>query len=240
MSCRTVPKWSWPAGMRFRPNTRSSGCCSRPAAASPAPNFARTHGYRAMWQKEKDRLEEMDAALFQRVMSGERMVALTVFSGQRPARGRRTPQGQMSFLESTAAVLAIALNNALLYEALEKKAQRDPLTNLYNRSYFQDHILEEFELCRHEQLSLMIVSFGRFPTVQRAVRLGRGRPHPQTLWRSAVQPDRRPRHGRALQRQGVRGQLPVRLGGRRGGLRRTCARLAQRESCAPANRRASS
>ena len=124
--------------------------------------FARTRGYRAMWQKEKDRLEEMDAALFQPVMSGERMVALTVFSGQRPARGRRTPQGQMSFLESTAAVLAIALNNALLYEALEKKAQRDPLTNLYNRSYFQDHILEEFELCRHEQLSLMIVSFDDF------------------------------------------------------------------------------
>ena len=67
-------------------------------------------------------------------------------------------------------------NNALLYEALEKKAQRDPLTNLYNRSYFQDHILEEFELCRHEQLSLMIVSFDDFQLYNELYGSAEGRP----------------------------------------------------------------
>ena len=126
--------------------------------------FSRTRGFRAMWQQERRRLEEMDVTMILPVLSGSEMVAITLVSGQGQGRAHRHASltGQMSFLESTAAVLAIALKNAILYEALEKKAQHDPLTNLYNRSYFQDHIREEFEQCRHGQLSLLLISFDDF------------------------------------------------------------------------------
>ena len=125
--------------------------------------FTRTRGYRAMWQKEKDRLEQLNVTLAVPVLSGGELVAVTLFSGEPGGHGRRRSlQGQLSFLESTAAVLASALNNAMLYDALEKKAQRDPLTNLYNRSYFQENIAREFELCRKAQLSLLLISFDDF------------------------------------------------------------------------------
>ena len=126
--------------------------------------FSRTRGFRAMWQQERSRLEEMDVTMILPVLSGSEMVAITLVSGQGQGRAHRHASltGQMSFLESTAAVLAIALKNAILYEALEKKAQHDPLTNLYNRGYFQDHIREEFEQCRHGQLSLLLISFDDF------------------------------------------------------------------------------
>ena len=65
-------------------------------------------------------------------------------------------------LDSVAAVLAIALNNASLYEALRKKAQYDPLTGLYNRSYFQEVLQNDFTLAHHAQLSVLIISFDDF------------------------------------------------------------------------------
>ena len=46
----------------------------------------------------------------------------------------------MNFLESTSAVFSIGLNNAVMYEELKYKAQRDPLTNLYNRRFFHENL----------------------------------------------------------------------------------------------------
>lgn len=125
--------------------------------------FCRTRYFRALWQQERRRLEEMDVTLILPVLSGDEMVAITLFSGQGHPKQKQTKlTGKTAFLESIAAVLAIALQNALLYEALERKAQRDPLTDLYNRGYFQDHIRQEFDSCRHAQLSLLLISFDDF------------------------------------------------------------------------------
>lgn len=61
-----------------------------------------------------------------------------------------------------AAVLSMALKNASLYAAIENKARRDPLTNLFNRGYFEECIRRDFELCRHDSLSLLMISFDDF------------------------------------------------------------------------------
>ena len=46
------------------------------------------------------------------------------------------------FIESIQSIASIALNNALLFEQTEKRADRDDLTGLYNRNAF---------LCRAEE-----------------------------------------------------------------------------------------
>ena len=135
---------------------KTRGCCSQYV------EFTRSRHFRALWQKEKDRLEQMRVELMLPIMSGEDMTAVTLFSRQDDAPRRALSQERMGTLDSVAAVLAIALNNASLYEALRKKAQFDPLTGLYNRSYFQEVLQKDFALARQAQLSVLIISFDDF------------------------------------------------------------------------------
>lgn len=135
---------------------KTRGCCSQYV------EFTRSRHFRALWQKEKDRLEQMRVELMLPIMSGEDMTAVTLFSRQDDAPRRALSQERMGMLDSVAAVLAIALNNASLYEALRKKAQFDPLTGLYNRSYFQEVLQKDFALARQAQLSVLIISFDDF------------------------------------------------------------------------------
>lgn len=135
---------------------KTRGCCSQYV------EFTRSRHFRALWQKEKDRLEQMRVELMLPIMSGEDMTAVTLFSRQDDAPRRALSQERLGMLDSVAAVLAIALNNASLYEALRKKAQFDPLTGLYNRSYFQEVLQKDFALARQAQLSVLIISFDDF------------------------------------------------------------------------------
>lgn len=126
-------------------------------------DFCRTRQYRAMWETEKRRLEALNVSLVVPIISDNELVAVTLFSmGEKEKKGKTFTPGGLAMLESAAAVFAIALNNAALYEQLRKKAQKDPLTNLYNRGYFQENIRNEFELARQSQISLLIISFDDF------------------------------------------------------------------------------
>lgn len=125
--------------------------------------FCRTKQYRAMWETEKKRLEELKVSLILPILCNKELVAVTFFSQSEKRNSKKAlPYGGQVMLESAAAVFAIALSNTALYEELRKKAQKDPLTNLYNRGYFQEKILQEFELCRQSQISLLIISFDDF------------------------------------------------------------------------------
>lgn len=135
---------------------KTRGCCAQYV------EFTRSRHFRALWQKEKDRLEQMRVELMLPIMSGEDMTAVTLFSRQDDTPRRALSQERLGMLDSVAAVLAIALNNASLYEALRKKAQFDPLTGLYNRSYFQEVLQKDFALARQAQLSVLIISFDDF------------------------------------------------------------------------------
>ena len=123
--------------------------------------FCRTRQYRAMWESEKQRLRELKANVIVPIVCDKELVALTIFSENEKSSKSMAYNG-LVMLESAAAVFAIALNNASLYEQLRKKAQKDPLTNLYNRGYFQENIVKEFEMSGHAQISLLIISFDDF------------------------------------------------------------------------------
>lgn len=127
-------------------------------------NFSKTKSFRAMWRNEKKRLEEMNVNVILPVISNNELVAVTLISlnDASAKKGKGISVGNMTFLESTAAVLSIALNNAALCEELKRKAHKDPLTNLYNRGYFLENIAKEFALSKHDQITLMIINLDDF------------------------------------------------------------------------------
>ena len=131
--------------------------------AASYETFCKSKNFRAMWSKEKKRLEEMQVEVILPVVSGEDLTAITLISSeQRDKKHSGIPLSGMAFLESAAAVFSMALNNTALYEELRRKAQRDPLTNLYNRGYFQENIAKEFELSRHSQITLLLINLDDF------------------------------------------------------------------------------
>ncbi len=125
--------------------------------------FQRTRIYRSLWEKEKRRFAEMHISFILPVVCDDELTAITTFSDESgQGRARELSFREVTFLESMAAVLSMALKNASLYAAIENKARRDPLTNLFNRGYFEECIRRDFELCRHDSLSLLMISFDDF------------------------------------------------------------------------------
>lgn len=136
-------------------------------SAHPQPTgygaFCRTREYRAMWAKEKQRLEEMNVTAILPIQGSGQLAAITLVSAQDYSRKNKPlSAGNLNFLESASAVFSIGLENATMYEELKYKAQRDPLTNLYNRRYFHEKLQKEFAQSKIHQISLMIISFDDF------------------------------------------------------------------------------
>jgi diguanylate cyclase (GGDEF)-like protein/putative nucleotidyltransferase with HDIG domain len=126
-------------------------------------DFTRMRTFRSMWDSEKAMLVKMKASFLLPVISEGELIAITVVS--EPAKGSQKcslSQSDISCLESMSAVLAMALKNASLYSSIENKARRDALTGLFNRGYFEECIRRDFEICRHENLSLLMISFDDF------------------------------------------------------------------------------
>lgn len=133
------------------------------AACVSYAEFSRSKNFRALWQKEKERFEQLRVEWMLPVLSSGEMVAVTLFSAEEGGGKRHAlSQERQAMLDSTAAVLAIALNNASLYEALRKKAQHDPMTNLYNRGFFLEQLRRDFDLARNAQISLLLISLDDF------------------------------------------------------------------------------
>lgn len=132
------------------------------AACVSYAEFSRSKNFRALWQKEKERFEQLRVEWMLPVLSSGEMVAVTLFSAEEAGKRRSLSQERQAMLDSTAAVLAIALNNASLYEALRRKAQHDPMTNLYNRGFFLEQLRRDFELAHNAQISLLLISLDDF------------------------------------------------------------------------------
>ena len=116
-----------------------------------------------MWAQEKQRLEEMDVTAILPICNNHQLVAVTLISALDHNRKNKTLSARsVTFLESTSAVFSIALNNATMYEELKYKAQRDPLTSLYNRRFFRENLEKEFAMSKNHQISLVIISFDDF------------------------------------------------------------------------------
>lgn len=126
-------------------------------------DFQRTRTCRAMWDKERQYFVRTQVNFILPIVCDNELTAITLFSDEiGTERPRPMELRQINFLESLSAVLSMALKNASLYAAIEFKAQRDALTNLYNRNYFEEQIRRDFENCRHADLALLMISFDDF------------------------------------------------------------------------------
>lgn len=122
-------------------------------------DFCRSKGYRAMWQTEKQALAELGISLVLPI-AGERSLMGMVLL--RAKNGREFPPAEVSYLESAASLVAIAFQNASLYAAMQREAQQDPLTELYNHRYFQRKAEVLFADCAKDKLTLLLFSLDDF------------------------------------------------------------------------------
>lgn len=123
-------------------------------------DFCRTRMYRSMWESEKDLLSRMDVELALPIVNDERLIGFTLFMGRK--KQRSFTFSEINFMESAAAVLAIAFQNAELYATMQREARLDALTGLFNRGYFHRKLEEEFALCARAECSLLMLSFDDF------------------------------------------------------------------------------
>lgn len=123
-------------------------------------DFTRTSTYRSMWETEKQLLESLHISLILPICCDGDLVGFTLFQD----RGKKRPftSAEISYLESTASVLSIAVKNATLYDTINREARLDSLTELYNRRSFIEILRNDFEKARGDAVSLILFNMDDF------------------------------------------------------------------------------
>lgn len=122
--------------------------------------FSRTKVYRSLWGAEKDKLKDLGVDLFLPIKSEDKLMGLVLVAAK--SRGGAYSASEISFMESATSIVAIGFKNAVLYNEMQKEARRDPLTGLYNRSYFLRKVGEEFAISRQDKYTLLLISMDDF------------------------------------------------------------------------------
>jgi diguanylate cyclase (GGDEF)-like protein/putative nucleotidyltransferase with HDIG domain len=123
-------------------------------------DFSRTQHYRSMWDEEKQLYESLNIRLVLPVTEGGRLIAVTLFADA--DNHTICNAGDIVFLESAAAVMSIAIKNAMLYTSMQDEAHNDGLTGLYNRRYFMEIANQSFSKCVKGSFSVAILSLDDF------------------------------------------------------------------------------
>ena len=123
-------------------------------------NFKYTASYKSMWEQEKAALAALDVEFVLPVFYDEDLICVVLLSEKRS--GKRYTYEEISFLESAASVISVAMKNADLYETIREEAQMDPLTNIYNRRCFTEKFEALMEENKHNQVTLMLLNFDDF------------------------------------------------------------------------------
>ncbi len=121
--------------------------------------FCRTKEYRSMWAQERRALEELRVDFALPITSDGALLGMVLFSAK---KGHVFSPAEVSFLESAAALVAIAFKNASLYVEMQNEARRDPLTELYNHRYFLKKLKADFDECAEDRLTLLMISLDDF------------------------------------------------------------------------------
>jgi len=122
--------------------------------------FKRSITFRSMWAKEKDLLEDCDIACITSLKNNNELFGLMLIGNKE--NNADYSYDDMVFIESIQSIASIALNNALLFEQTEKRADVDALTGLFNRNAFLRKTEEAIERCKGNQLSLIMISLDDF------------------------------------------------------------------------------
>lgn len=124
--------------------------------------FRKTHSYKSMWESEKNALIALHADFLLPMTCEGELAGFTVFTDERSSHRHNISNTDITFLESVAAILSIALKNASLYSAMQNEARRDGLTGLFNRSYFVECANRDLKLCRRDQATLLLINLDDF------------------------------------------------------------------------------
>ncbi|HOF94077.1 MAG TPA: diguanylate cyclase [Clostridia bacterium] len=122
--------------------------------------FTRQTQYKSMWEAEKQALQGLGVSLVLPVECDSQLVGLTFLTDKHSHKPYS--YDEISFLESVASIVSIAIKNANLYETIHKEAQRDSLTGLYNRRYFNKQLEEDFECARAHSITVILFNLDDF------------------------------------------------------------------------------
>jgi len=123
-------------------------------------SFKYTASYKSMWEKEKETLTQLGVEFILPIFYDDDLIGVTLLSQK--TTGKPFSYEEISFLESAASVISIAMKNADLYKTIREEAQMDPLTNIYNRRCFTEKFDELMEEHQHDQITLMLLNFDDF------------------------------------------------------------------------------
>ncbi len=123
-------------------------------------DFKRTVEYKSMWESEKRMLSDSGARLMIPIMYDGSLTGITILTPR--SDGKDYSFSEVTFMESTASILSVALQNSSLYSSLQREARTDSLTGLYNRRYFIQRISEDFRSAFHDVISFMIFNMDDF------------------------------------------------------------------------------
>lgn len=122
--------------------------------------FTHTANYKSMWESEKRTFELLHIEFLLPILCDGDLIGLTLLS---PKQNKKPyAHGEISFLESVASIVSIALKNAELYETIQEEARLDSLTNVYNRRHFTSTFEKLFEEHSHSSITLMLLNFDDF------------------------------------------------------------------------------
>ena len=122
--------------------------------------FTHTSNYKSMWESEKRTFELLHVEFILPILCDGELIGLTLLS---PKQNKKPyAYSEISFLESVASIVSIALKNAELYETIQEEARMDSLTNVYNRRYFTSVFEKLFEEHKHSNVTLLLLNFDDF------------------------------------------------------------------------------
>ena len=123
-------------------------------------DFKNTINYKSMWETEKNTFEKLQAEFLLPIMCNDELIGFVLLTARHNKKSYS--YNEISFLESVASIVSIALKNALLYEQIQEEAHMDTLTNLYNRRYFTQELEAQFNQRNLDLLTLILISFDDF------------------------------------------------------------------------------
>lgn len=122
--------------------------------------FKYTANYKSMWEAEKNLFNHLQVEMIIPLLYDGDLVGVVLLSGKRS--GKDYSFAELSFIESAASMVSIAMKNADLYATIKEEAHLDHLTNLYNRRYFTEKFGEMLADNKHNNVTLMLLNFDDF------------------------------------------------------------------------------
>lgn len=123
-------------------------------------DFKRTTFYAALSTHETRILGVFDTALILPHNAEGKLLGFTLLSGKNDRK--KFSGDDKGMLASVLPVVSIALRNANLYEEINREAQRDAHTGLYNRRYFMERLESDINRSNGGSLSVLLFNLDDF------------------------------------------------------------------------------